>query len=122
MNLPDLSCIFVNGFGDEMVEVGGADVVRGGKESARVAPKSAAAGEPWRDCLLALLVEVLAQVSGGAHVPGHEVGTFLLWVVLPSGLPGVEVKSEVFGAVWFGDMVPGFGKLPLKAAHVVWEA
>lgn len=93
MNLPDLSRLFVNGFGGEVVEVGGADVVRGGKESARVAPESAAAGEARWNRFLTLLVEVLAEVARRTHVPCNEVA-------------GMEMKREVLGAVGLGDSVP----------------
>lgn len=106
VNVPYLSCFFVNGFGGEVVEVGGADVVGGGKESARVAPKSAAAGEARWNRFLALLVEVLAEVAGRAHVPRHKVRAFLHGVVFPSGLTRIEVESEVLRAVGFGYPVP----------------
>ena len=106
MGLPDLSRLFVNGFNGEVIEVSGADVVRGGKEAARVAPKSTAAGETLRDCFLALFVEILTEVAGCVHIPRHEVWAFQLGVVFPSGLSGVEVPNKMFRAVRLGDPVP----------------
>lgn len=121
VDLGDLAGFFVDRLGGEVFKFFGGVVFGGGQEAARVAPESAAAGEAFGNCLLALFVKVLAEVAGGAHIPGHEVRAFQFGVVLPSGLTGVEVKSEVFGAVWFGNVVPRFGQLPLKAAHVVGE-
>lgn len=111
----------VHYFDGQVIQVRGGRFVWDRQEAARITPKSAAASEPFRDCLLTLFVQVLAEVAGRTHVPRHEVGAFLPGICLPSILTFEEVKSEVFRTVWLSDPVPGLGQLPLKSVHMMWE-
>lgn len=75
----------------------GGDRLGGLYDPARISPPTTKRGESFGDALLMELVQVLAQISATAHIPGDKIRS-------------VTMNAKVFILTITGDLVPNTGQ------------